>query len=84
LRAEEGAVSSISDPNILEIRYRVLDESFAAIVAARPISDPGIQMDIRIRLAEIILQALDGGEIDPAKLKQIAVRSFATAPEDVG
>ena len=41
-------------------------------------------MDIRVRLAEIILRALDGGEIDPVKLKQIAVQSFATAPEDVG
>jgi hypothetical protein len=82
--AEEASVSSITDPQTLEMLYCVLDESLAAIVKARPPPDPGVEMDIRIRLAETIMQALEAGEVDPVKLKQIAVVSFATAPEDVG
>jgi hypothetical protein len=62
----------------------VLDESLAVIVAARPLLDPGVEMEIRIRLAEIIMGALEGGEVDPVELKKIAVRAFAPTPEDVG
>jgi hypothetical protein len=77
-------VSSITDPQTLEVLYRVLDESLAVIVTARPPPDPGVEMEIRIRLAEIIMGGLQGGEVDPVRLKQIAVRAFAPTPEDVG
>jgi hypothetical protein len=82
--AEEASVSSITDPHTLEVLYRVLDESLAAIVAARPPPDSGVEMEIRIHLAEIIMEALQGGEVDPVKLKRIAIRAFAPTPEDVG
>jgi len=77
-------VSSITDPRTLEVLYRVLDESLALIVAARPPPDPGVETEIRIHLAEIIMGALQGGEVDPVKLKSIAVRAFAPTPSDVG
>jgi len=51
-------VSSITDPRTLEVLYRALDESLAVIVAARPPPDPGVEMEIRIRLAEIIMGGL--------------------------
>jgi hypothetical protein len=50
-------VSSITDPQTLEVLYRVLDESLAVIVTARPPPDPGVEMEIRIRLAEITWEA---------------------------
>ena len=77
-------MSSITDPQTLEVLYGVLDESLAAIVAARPPPNPKVEMEIRVRLAEIIIGALQGGQVDPVKLKQIAVRAFAPTPEDVG
>jgi hypothetical protein len=81
---DEASVSSISDPRTLQVLYRVLDESLAEIVAARPPPNPNVEMEIRIRLAEIIIGALQGSQVDPVKLKQIAVRAFAPTPEDVG
>jgi hypothetical protein len=64
--------------------YGVLDESFEEVIAARPVSDPGIQMDIRMGLAQVILEAFDRGVVDPERLKLMAVRSFAPKPEDIG
>jgi hypothetical protein len=32
----------------------------------------------------MIIDAYDGGEVDPVKLKQIAIARFAPSPEDIG
>ena len=75
---------SVVGPGKLELLYRVLDESFTEVIAARPASDPGTEQDIRACLAQAILEAVDQGVTDPEELKQIAVRSFAPKPEDIG
>ena len=54
------------------------------MITARPVSDPGIVMEIRERLASAILEAFDRGVVDPERLKLIAVRSFAPKPDDIG
>jgi hypothetical protein len=37
-----------------------------------------------VRLAEVILGSIEHGELDPVKLRQIAINRFAPAPEDIG
>jgi hypothetical protein len=88
-RVEEAAlISSINhhvvDPDRLALLYRVLDDSFEEVTATRPPSDPGMEMDIRVRLAQEILEAFDRGVVDPERLKRIAVRSLAPKPDDIG
>ena len=75
---------SVIGPGKLELLYRVLDESFAEAIAARPLFDPGHEIDIRVRLAEHILEAFERGVVDPILLRQIAIRSFSAKPEDIG
>jgi len=75
---------SVVGPDRLAQLYRVLDESFEEVVTARPPPDPGLEMDIRVRLAHAILEAFDRGIVDPERLKLIAIRSFAPKPEDIG
>src|SRR5690242_10002601 len=86
---EEAAVVSIIsgsgiDPGKAELLYRIMDESFSEVTAARPIFDPSVEVDIRARLAQKIYDAFEDGVVDPVTLKQIAIRSFLTKPEDVG
>jgi hypothetical protein len=88
-RAHEAIVIGIlsgSDigPDKFELLCRVLHESFAKVIAARPIFDPGAEMDIRGRLAEQIREAFDRGVVDPEILKQIAVRTLTPKPDDIG
>jgi hypothetical protein len=88
-RVEEAAlISSINhhvvDPDRLALLYRVLDDSFEEVTATRPPSDPGMEMDIRVRLAQEILEAFDRGVVDPERLKRITVRSLAPKPDDIG
>jgi hypothetical protein len=71
-------------PEKLELLYRVLEESFADVIAARPTSDPGIEMEIRIRLAQSIIGAFDRGVVDLERLRKIAVEGLAPRPEDIG
>jgi hypothetical protein len=75
--------SNIIEPETAML-YRVLDESFECIVAARPSLDTAMKEDLRIRLAQLIRGAFERGEVDPVILKQIAVGRLAPAPEDIG
>jgi hypothetical protein len=71
-------MTTVIHPLKLEMLYRVLDESLAEVLSARPAATPAIEMRIRVCLAEQILAALERGEVDPAKLKDVAVTSVAT------
>ena len=75
---------SVIDPGKTELLYRILDESFVEVIAARPIFDPGAELDIRGRLAEQIREAFESGVDDAVMLKQIAVRGVSAKPEDIG
>ena len=76
--------ASVIQPKTLAMLCRVLDESCDGIVATRLSLSTGAKDDLRISVAQLVLAAFDRGEVDPAKLKQIAVRNFAPSPEDVG
>jgi hypothetical protein len=81
--AVEATVNNvIIGPESLEMLCRVLDESFKRI-AERPL-EARMQEPIRIRLAQIIVHAFNDGEVDPVKLKQIAVARYSPSPEDIG
>jgi hypothetical protein len=71
-------------PERLALLYRVLDKSFEEVIRARPTFDPQIEMDIRVRLAQAILESCDRGIVEPERLKRIAVRSLAPKPDDIG
>jgi hypothetical protein len=71
-------------PERLALLYRVLDKSFEEVIRARPPADPVTEMDIRVSLAQAILEAFERGVVDPEKLKRIAIRRLAPRPEDIG
>ena len=71
-------------PDTLEMLCRTLEASFQTIAMEGNALDAKTKERIRISLAQIIMDAFQGGEDDPEKLKQIAVNRFSPPPDAVG
>src|SRR5262245_38503647 len=72
-RVKLNTKNSVYTPEMLAMLHRTLSDSFAAIAEGCPTLDGQSNDELRVRLASILMDALEGGIVQANLLKDIAI-----------
>ena len=70
--------NGVYSPETLATVHRVLDDSFTVITRHYPVLDEQSSDELRVRLASVLMSALEGGIVQANLLKEIAIGHVAS------